>query len=105
MPDHVSAPTDPRISVVAVPKPFVGHTATIQASALGSWARLPIAEEIIVFGNEEGVRDAAERAGAIHCADVKCDSTGTPLIDDIFRRAAALARTDWLCYVNADIIL
>jgi GT2 family glycosyltransferase/predicted amidohydrolase len=103
--DHISSPSDRRISVVAVPKPFVGHTATIQANALGSWARLPIAEEIIVFGNGEGVRDAAESARAIYCPDVECDSTGTPLVDDIFRRAAALARTDWLCYVNADIIL
>ena len=93
------------VSIIAVPKPFRGHTATIQNNAIGSWNRLPITREVILLGDEEGVKEAAEKAGAGHHSRLGKDSFGTPLLDDIFRLAEKHATAQWLCYVNADIIL
>jgi hypothetical protein len=93
------------ISIFAVPKPFEGHIATIQRNALRSWKRLPFVERIVLIGGEEGTAAAAESFGAVHLAEVHRDSYGTPLLDDVFRLGAAAAPTEWLLYVNADILL
>ena len=48
------------ISIVAVPKPFHGHIATIQRNALGSWTRAPGVAEVILLGDEAGTAEATE---------------------------------------------
>ena len=96
---------DCQVSVVAVPKPFRGHIGIIQDNALASWSNLRITREVILIGDEEGVAEAAARARASHYPKARRDPHGTPLLDDIFRIAEEAAQADWLCYVNADIIL
>ncbi len=91
------------LTIFAVPKPFKGHIGVIQRNGLGSWVRL--ADEVILFGDEEGVADAARDFGARHVPEVACNRFGTPLLDDVFRQAELLVATPWLVYVNGDIIL
>ena len=97
--------SDFRISIFAVPKPFVGHIGTIQKNALRSWSRLPFVERIILIGDEIGTAAAAESIGATHLVHVERDSYGAPLLSDVFRQGSEAAPTEWLLYVNADILL
>jgi GT2 family glycosyltransferase len=93
------------VTLFAMPKPFRGHNGVIQKNALASWTRLDIVSEIILLGDEEGTAEAARSAGATHCKDVRFDRVGTPLLDHMFHLARERAKTEWLFYVNADIIL
>jgi hypothetical protein len=93
------------LTIFTVPKPFQGHIGIIQRNALGSWARLRPACEVLVFGDEAGAGEAARQAGATHIPDVHRNEFGTPLLSSVFERAGRLARHDLLCYVNADILL
>lgn len=92
------------ITFFTIPKPFEGHIGIIQMNALQSWSKIE-GSEILVFGNEEGCAEAAEEVGAIHIPEVKVSEYGTPYLDDVFQKAEALAKNQYLCYVNADIIL
>jgi hypothetical protein len=91
------------LTIFAVPKPFRGYVALIQRNALGSWMRL--SSEVILFGDEEGIADAAREFGARHVSEVARNRFGTPLLDDVFRKAELLGTTPVLVYANADIIL
>ncbi len=93
------------LSIVAVPKPFVGHIGTIQTNAIRSWKALSNHGEILLLGDEPGTAEVAKSVGARHLPDLDLDEYGTPLVDDVFRVAEASAISDWLCYVNCDVIL
>lgn len=94
----------PDLTIFAIPKPFSGHTGIIQENALASWVRLPEVE-VLLIGDDDGVAEAAQRFGVRHEPSVRKTDLGTPLLDSAFEIAAASARADRLCYVNADIIL
>lgn len=93
------------LTIFAVPKPFTGHEAIIQKNAIRSWAQLDPKPEIILIGSEVGVREMALEVGARHIPDIATNEFGTPLVDDIFKKAWEAATNDILAYVNADIIL
>ena len=92
------------LTFFTAPKQFTGHTAVIQRNALRSWATLPNCE-VIVFGDEEGLGEAAAEVGASHVPDVERSPQGTPLVGDMFAQARTTAHTAFLCFVNADVIL
>lgn len=93
------------LTLFSVPKSFHGHTGIIQTNALQSWLRLGPDCEIILFGEEGGTAETAARFGVRHAPDVSRNEYGTPLLNDVFERAQAMASHNLLCYVNADIIL
>jgi hypothetical protein len=93
------------LTLFTVPKPFIGRTAVLQENALASWRALAPAVEVIVFGTETGATEAASAAGALHVPQIARSERGTPLVDDLFKRAQELATNETLCFVNADIIL
>jgi hypothetical protein len=93
------------LTLFTVPKPFVGRTAVLQENALASWRALVPAVQVIVFGTETGAAEAADAVGALHVPEIAMSERGTPLVNDLFRRAQELADNEWLCFVNADIIL
>jgi glycosyltransferase involved in cell wall biosynthesis len=93
------------MTIFAMPKAFTGHTAVIQRNAIRSWARLDPAPQIILFGDEPGIREMAEEIGARHIADVDRNEFGTPLVDKLFESAQDHASHPVLAYVNADVIL
>jgi hypothetical protein len=93
------------LTLFSVPKPFRGHIGIIQRNAIQSWKLLRPLPEIILFGKDEGVADAAQQFAVRHVPDVACNEYGTPLLNDLFASAQRLASHGLLCYVNADIIL
>ena len=93
------------LTLFSVPKPFRGHIGIIQRNAIQSWKLLRPLPEIILFGKDEGIAEAAQQFAVRHVPDVACNEYGTPLLNDLFTRAQRLAGHGLLCYVNADIIL
>jgi hypothetical protein len=85
-------------------KAFRGHSAVIQRNALLSWKLLHPDIEIIVFGDDEGVADVVRELGLRHEARVEKNELGTNRVDYMFHRAEQIARHDFLCYSNCDII-
>jgi hypothetical protein len=93
------------LSLLAFPKPFRGHIATIQRNAISSWARLQPPCEIFLFGNEEGTAEVAKEFGVHHISEIARNEYGTPLLNDVFEKGEQSATYNLLCYVNCDIIL
>jgi hypothetical protein len=93
------------LTIFTTAKPFRGHSGIIQRNALQSWKALHRDIEVILFGNEEGVAEAAEEFGLRHEAHVERNGWGTKRLDYMFARAQAIARNEILCYINCDIIL
>jgi hypothetical protein len=93
------------ITILAMPKPFRGHIGTIQRNAITSWNKLQPRPEIYLFGEEEGVAAIAAELQIKQLHDIARNEFGTPLLDDLLRRAREFAPTPLLCYVNSDIIL
>lgn len=93
------------ITIFTTAKPFLGEISVIQKNAIESWKKLRPECEIILFGDEEGAKEAAKELGIIHVPEVKKNEYGTPLISDIFEKAQKIAKNKILAYVNADIIL
>ncbi len=93
------------ITILGMPKPFRGHVGTIQSNAITSWTMLRPRPEIYLFGEEEGVAEIAAELRISHLHDIARNEFGTPLLDDLLRRAREFVQTPLLCYVNSDIIL
>jgi hypothetical protein len=93
------------LTIFTTCKPFIGLQAIHQRNALTSWTLQEPRPEIMVFGDEGGVAQAAEDIGFLHIAQVARDSYGLPYLDIIFRQARAEASNDWLMWANADIIM
>lgn len=93
------------LTIFAVPKAFKGHEAVIQKNAIRSWARLEPKPEIILMGNDHGVREMALEVGARHIPEIQKNEFGTPLLNDIFYQAELASSHSILAYLNADIIL
>jgi hypothetical protein len=95
----------PTLTILAVPKGFHGHIGVIQRNAIASWRNLRPRPEIYLFGEEEGVAEIAAELRISHLHNVARNEFGTPLLDDLLRRAREFTNTPLLCYVNSDIIL
>ncbi len=92
------------ITLFAVPKSFKGHTGIIQTNAIKSWKKMKNCE-IILMGNDSGVREFCTNNQIKHIPDIKSNKYGTPLISSIFKTAMQEADSDIMAYVNSDIIL
>ena len=86
-------------------KPFIGHIAVIQRNAITSWTLLNPRPDIILCGDEAGVREIAQEFSLRHLPDILRNEYGTPLLNDLFKKAESASVTDLLCYINSDIIL
>jgi hypothetical protein len=93
------------LTIFSIPKAFKGHTGVIQRNAIESWTKVEPRPEIILLGNDEGTMEVARGLGLRHLPNVAASDHGTPLLSDLFRQAEAAATAQYLCYVNADIIL
>jgi hypothetical protein len=92
------------LTIFTIPKPFTGPAAIAQDDAIASWRRVHADVEILLFGDEAGIADAAARHGVTHIGEIRRNEHGTPLLDDAFATAQGRARHRLVCYVNADII-
>ncbi len=93
------------LTIFSPPKPFSGHIDVIQRNAIQSWLQLGKDVEVLLVGDEDGMRDVASEYGVRQIQDVERNELGTPLVSSIFRLAREHAHNSILCYVNADIIL
>lgn len=92
------------ITMFTIPKAFKGNMKVIQDNAIKSWQMLDPKPEIILYGNDPGVKEAAKRLKVKHVPNVKCNRHGTPYLDRIFRDADKRAKNKLMCFMNADII-
>lgn len=93
------------ITIFSIPKAFKGKVAVTQENAIASWRALHSEVEIILFGNEDGLPEAAQKYGARLVQKIKKNTDGTPLLSDMFNRIQKIARREILCYASGDIIL
>ena len=93
------------LTLFAIPKAFRGHIEIIQRNAIASWMRLQPKPEIILMGDDPGTAEVAAEFGLRHVAEIRRNAQGTPLLNDLFAKAQALAAGGIVCYVNSDIIL
>jgi hypothetical protein len=92
------------LTVASIPKPFVGTIGDLQRNALASWRAIGSDTQILLLGDETGVGEAAEAAGAEHVAALERDASGTPRLDSAFAHLRERARHAVVCFVNADIV-
>ena len=93
------------LTLITTAKQFEGHSGVIQRNALQSWKRLDPNVEVILFGDEKGAAEVCADYGLRHEAHVDRHESGMKYVDYIFKRAQEIARHDYLCYSNCDIIL
>ena len=75
------------ITIFSIPKAFEGHIGIIQRNAIISWLKLKNHPEIILFGNESGTEEICKEFNLKFIPDVKVNEYGTPLCNDMFKRA------------------
>ena len=93
------------LTILTIPKPFQGTIGLIQRNAILSWTRLEPSCEVILLGDEEGVREFAGEYDLRHLPAIENNEFGTPLLSSAFELGQAAATFETLAYVNADIIL
>jgi hypothetical protein len=93
------------ITFFSAPKPFTDpHIAMIQRNAIKSWTLLPDVE-VILLGEETGLAEAAKELDVKHLPNVARNDSGVPLISSMFQLAGENSSNDFLCIINADMIL
>lgn len=93
------------ITFFTIPKGFTGRSDWIQRNAVGSWTRVVPDSQVILFGDDPGVEEAAADLGVEHISEIERTEFGTPRLDGAFMRAREEAQNRLLCYLNADIVL
>jgi len=95
-----------KVTVFSAPKPFTNpHIKTIQRNAIQSWLALGPDVEVLLIGNEPGIRETALELDVQVIPDVICNAQGTPLVSSIFKLARENTSSNVMIYLNADIIL
>lgn len=94
------------LTIFAIPKPFTDkHINIIQRNAIQSWLLLRPKAEVILVGDDQGVGQVAREFSLKQLPNVARNEYGTPLLDSAFELVRKTARNNFLCYLNADIIL
>lgn len=91
------------ITIFGLPKPFQNDSKLRQENAIKSWTCMADTD-VLLFGDEPGIFEAAQVHGAGHVPEIERTSWGTPLLSDAFQKAAELSDSPYLCYANCDII-
>jgi len=86
-------------------KPFVGHSAIIQRNALESWRRLDTDIEIILLGDDPGAAEVCRELNLRYEPKIERKENGTKTVRSVFNPGQQMARHDYVCYCNCDIIL
>lgn len=93
------------LTLFGTAKPFHAHSAVIQRNALESWKRLGPDVEVILFGDEPGAAQVCAELGLRHEPHVERHDSGMKYLNYMFKRAQEIARHNYLCYSNCDIVL
>jgi len=94
------------VAFFTAPKPFTNaHIRIIQRNAIQSWKSLGKQVEVWLVGDEPGVEQNARELKVGYIPEVARNSFGTPRIDSIFHLVREQSQAEYLCYVNADILV
>lgn len=93
------------LTIFSVPKAFEGEFKDIQINAITSWLKIKPRPQIILLGNEFGVKKICREYRLIQISDINKNSFGTPLLNDVFSKAKKKAKFKILLYVNTDILI
>jgi hypothetical protein len=93
------------ITFFTAPNAMDGDAGRIQRNAVGSWRHLGGDVQVVLVGDDAGVRELAAELGIDHVAGVPANEHGTPRLDSVFDAARRVARHRLLCFANADIVL
>jgi hypothetical protein len=93
------------LTLFTTAKPFKGHSGIIQRNALKSWKLLDPEVEVILFGDDEGAARVCSELDLVHHPHVEQHASGRNRLDYMFQRASQMARHEYLCYCNCDIVL
>ena len=94
------------LTIFTIPKPIKDpHINVIQKNAIQSWLQLRPRPEVILFGDDEGVAEAAAEFNVLHVPEIKKTEFGTPFLNSAFASARKLAKNQTLLYLNTDNIL
>ena len=92
-------------TIYTLPREFRGRVGDEQNNTLETWTRLEPRPEILLFGDDPGVAEAAERFGCRHVPGLPRNAHGTPFVNAVFEGAQRLAGNEVIAFVNADILL
>lgn len=94
------------ITLFTAPKPFTDpHIDMIQRNAIRSWIALGDDVEVLLLGEEAGMKEAVRDLGVKWIPELDRNSEGTPLISSMFKQARQHGNGELLCIINADILL
>jgi hypothetical protein len=93
------------MTLFTIPRAFRDPFRIPQRNVLKSWTLLRPKCEIILFGNEEGVAEAAAEFGTRHVPEIKLNEFGTPIVGSVVNMARRLANNRLLAHMTSDIIL
>lgn len=94
------------ITLFSAPKPFTDpHINIIQRNAIHSWKALGSDVDVLLIGDEPGMKEAASEIGVKFIPEVAKNEFGTPLVHSIFTQARESSSGEILIYINADILL
>ncbi len=94
------------LTIFTAPKPFTDpHINTIQRNAIQSWLHLGPEIEVLLVGDEAGMRQVADEYDVRQLPEVTCNESGTPLVSSIFSLGRQASQAPLLAYLNADILL
>lgn len=93
------------LTLFTTPKPFRGHTGTIQRNALASWTRLDPGVEVVLIGDDEGASAVARELAIRHFPEAPRHPSGFKYLNALFAHAQQIARNPLVCYANCDIII
>lgn len=77
---------------------------SLQRNSIDSWLRTHKSVQVLLFGDESGTAEAAREFSVEHIQALRRNQYGTPLVNDLFRKAASYAAHELICYANSDII-
>jgi len=93
------------ITIFTIPKAFIGDAKLVQRNSIGSWLELSPKPEIILLGDEPGIKETAKELGIVCIENIKRSEFGIPLMSSAFELAQKNAKNGILVYINCDIIL
>lgn len=93
------------LTFLASPKTWDGVAARHQELAVRNWLSLHPDNEVILYGDAPGTREACQRLGVIHVPKIAATPKGIPYFGAIAEHAVQYARHDVQVYLNCDILL
>jgi len=94
----------PKITFVAVPKSFENEFENIQFNAINSWLNLSVEKEIFLLCDSK-FNEYIKSEKIKYIKELKYTKFGKPSLKSVFDISKKYIQTDFVVYINSDIIL